>query len=175
MKALDYRIRLALSVTVGLALFLNIVASSSSGFLASPTWHNSIVPVPTVYSPLPTPTPRAKASEKAQWRFAHDVFDKHGSKKPKDQAIGSDMALSAVATTGGYLPDWTRTSDFMVGRVVVGIILPESNGTILPSTENWDANEISFVTTEITQALQLIRADSSSASVACFTMIRSLA
>ena len=57
-------------------------------------------------------------------------------------------------TTNGFAPPWNRTSDFMIGRVVVGIILPESNGAVMPSTENWTSGEISFVTQEVNQALQ---------------------
>jgi hypothetical protein len=138
----------------GFVLLLSIVANSSSGADMASMWYSSIVPVPTFYSPLPTPTPKAKVSEKAKWRFAHDVFDKHDAKKPKDREAGLAESLAVGGTSGGYAPDWTHTSDFMVGRIVVGIILPESNGVISPSVENWDANEISFVTAEINQALQ---------------------
>jgi hypothetical protein len=42
----------------------------------------------------------------------------------------------------------------MIGRVVVGIVLPESNGVISPSLETWDATEITFVRQEVDQALQ---------------------
>ncbi len=155
MKSLAHRVRIVLLMIVGLALLLGIVARGSPGIHISEAWRTSVDPVVAAgYSPLPTPTPKAKVSEKAKWRFAHDVFDKHDAKKPKGQENEALSPLTVGVAAGGYAPDWTRTSDFMVGRVVVGIILPESNGVISPSIENRDATEINFVTEEINQALQ---------------------
>lgn len=40
-------------------------------------------------------------------------------------------------------------SEFMLGTVAVGVILPESNGAIDPSTENWTQTEMDQVTSEV--------------------------
>jgi hypothetical protein len=50
-------------------------------------------------------------------------------------------------------PDYWETSEYMIGSVAVGIILPESNGTIDPSTEDWTDEEIEKVLNEIDHAL----------------------
>jgi hypothetical protein len=42
----------------------------------------------------------------------------------------------------------------MIGRVAVGIILPESNDVISPSLENWNSAEVDFIRQEVNQALQ---------------------
>lgn len=99
-----------------------------------------VSPLIPVRSPLATPTVRRVVSDNTKWLFAHDVVD-----NPHE----------VMRSTGdGFAPAWNRTSDFMIGRVVVGIILPESNGTVMPSTEDWTSEEISFVTQETNQALQ---------------------
>lgn len=99
-----------------------------------------VSPLAPFRSPLATPTVRRVVPDDTKWLFAHDVVDN------PHEAMRS--------TADGFAPAWNRTSDFMIGRVVVGIILPESNGAILPSTEDWTSEEISFVTQEINQALQ---------------------
>lgn len=99
-----------------------------------------VSPLAPFRSPLATPTDRRVVTDDTKWLFAHDVVD-----NPYE---------TMRFTTNGFAPPWNRTSDFMIGRVVVGIILPESNGAVMPSTENWTSREISFVTQEVNQALQ---------------------
>jgi hypothetical protein len=50
-------------------------------------------------------------------------------------------------------PGTNQTSEFMVGNIAVGIILPESNGATDPQTENWDAARMTQVTNEIQAAM----------------------
>ena len=50
-------------------------------------------------------------------------------------------------------PDDTQTSEFLIGRVAVGIVLPESDGGIDASTEDWTDDERGLVLSEITAAL----------------------
>jgi parallel beta-helix repeat protein len=52
-------------------------------------------------------------------------------------------------------PNWADAwlNQFMIGSVAVSIILPESNGTIDPSTEDWTDEEIENVTSKIQFAL----------------------
>jgi len=50
-------------------------------------------------------------------------------------------------------PGYTETSEYFIGRVAVGIILPESDGSVDPSTEDWTEDERTLVLSEITAAL----------------------
>jgi hypothetical protein len=50
-------------------------------------------------------------------------------------------------------PSYYQTSEYFIGRVVVSIILPESDGGIDPSSEDWTASERTLVLSEITAAL----------------------
>ena len=99
-----------------------------------------VSPLAPFRSPLATPTDRRVVSDDTKWLFAHDVVD--------------NLHEVMRSTADGFAPPWDRTSDFMIGRVVVGIILPESNGAAMPSTEDWTSGEIPFVTQEVNQALQ---------------------
>ncbi len=50
-------------------------------------------------------------------------------------------------------PGYTETSEYFIGRVAVGIVLPESDGSVDPSTEDWTEDERALVLSEITAAL----------------------
>jgi hypothetical protein len=50
-------------------------------------------------------------------------------------------------------PGFNQVSEFMVGKVAVGIIIPESNGAIDPSTENWSTSRMNNVVAEIQAAM----------------------
>jgi hypothetical protein len=50
-------------------------------------------------------------------------------------------------------PSYYQTSEYFIGRVVVSIILPESDGSIDPSSEDWTETERTLVLSEITAAL----------------------
>lgn len=52
-----------------------------------------------------------------------------------------------------HVPGYYDVSSFMAGRVAVGIILPESNGTIDPQTENWSDARKDQVVNEIVAAM----------------------
>jgi hypothetical protein len=53
----------------------------------------------------------------------------------------------------GFTPGYYQTSEYFIGRVAVGIVLPESDGSLDPSTENWTEAERGLVLSEITAAL----------------------
>ncbi len=55
--------------------------------------------------------------------------------------------------TSDPTPGYTETSEYFVGRVAVGIVLPESDGSADPSTEDWTEDERALVLSEITAAL----------------------
>ncbi len=50
-------------------------------------------------------------------------------------------------------PGYTETSEYFIGRVAVGIVLPESDGRVDSSTEDWTEAERALVLSEITAAL----------------------
>jgi hypothetical protein len=51
------------------------------------------------------------------------------------------------------IPGYTETSEYFIGRVAVGIVLPESDGSLDPSTEDWTEAERTLVLSKITAAL----------------------
>ncbi len=51
------------------------------------------------------------------------------------------------------LPGFKQTSEFFIGSVAVGIVLPQSDGSIEPSTEEWTDEERTTVISEIVAAL----------------------
>ena len=61
--------------------------------------------------------------------------------------------LLASVSDGDPTPDSIETSEYLIGRVAVGIVLPESDGSADPSTEDWSADERALVLSEITAAL----------------------
>lgn len=60
----------------------------------------------------------------------------------------SDVMAQATATAPGYY----QTSDYMIGDIAVGIVLPESDGSGDPSTEDWTVEERQLVYQEIVAA-----------------------
>ena len=96
------------------------------------------LPPPSLFwSPLLLPEALGPTGESP---LAHDVIDR-------------DVGTGRLSPNG-FAPGWGRTSDFMIGRIVVGIVLPDSNGEFMDSTEDWDQAEIDFVRQEIQEALQ---------------------
>jgi len=61
--------------------------------------------------------------------------------------------VQGSAEASAFTPDPTQTSEFMIGRIAVGIVLPESDGSVDETTETWTAGERSQVLSEITAAL----------------------
>lgn len=62
-----------------------------------------------------------------------------------------DNQVMSTAEAGDE-PGYYQTSEFMIGRVAVGIVLPESDGSIDPSTEDWTEEEREQVYSEIVAA-----------------------
>ncbi len=97
-------------------------------------------PVRPLISPL---LPTRVVSERTRRLFARDVTSWSTSQQAAPLTFMSPLQV----------PSPSRTSDFMIGRVAVGIILPESNGVISPSLENWNSTEVDFIKQEVNQAL----------------------
>jgi hypothetical protein len=68
---------------------------------------------------------------------------------PSDYAQGK---FDLSAQSGDFTPGYYQTSDYMIGDVAVGIILPESDGSGDPSTEDWTTAERQLVYNEIVAA-----------------------
>lgn len=49
---------------------------------------------------------------------------------------------------------WEDTSEYMLGDVLVTVVLPESDGTIDPSTEDWTPEHIAAVKQKVSEGLQ---------------------
>jgi len=62
-------------------------------------------------------------------------------------------------------PGYYETSEFLLGSMAVGVILPESNGAIDPNTEDWTELEESKIITRITNALNWLKAYNPSANI----------
>ena len=65
------------------------------------------------------------------------------------QADSAPRLLAAQSITPGYY----QTSEFMAGKIAVGIIFPESNGLSDPNLENWDNARMNTVITKIQSAM----------------------
>ena len=70
-----------------------------------------------------------------------------------DALLPPPPAHMPQSTGGDPTPGYVETSEFMIGTVAVGIILPESDGRVDSSTEDWTEEERSLVLSEITSAL----------------------
>lgn len=67
--------------------------------------------------------------------------------------LPSSERIAASAQDSNPTPDARQTSEFFIGRVAVGVLMPESDGSIDPSTEDWTAEERQAAMSEITAAL----------------------
>ena len=63
-------------------------------------------------------------------------------------------ALQAQAAAASLTPGFNQTSEFMLGSVAVGLILPESDGTIDPNLTDWTVEQRARVLDEVTQGLE---------------------
>lgn len=70
-----------------------------------------------------------------------------------DDAFVAPAPLTSLATADDPTPGYDETSEYFIGRVAVGLILPESDGSVDASAEDWTAEERALVRDEITAAL----------------------
>jgi len=63
------------------------------------------------------------------------------------------VKTNPITFTDFLHPDYYETSEFLIGSIAVGVIFPESNGSVDPSTEDWTSVEESLVISKITTAL----------------------
>ena len=76
-------------------------------------------------------------------------------------------ALRAHATTdiSSLAPGFYQTSEYMIGRVAVGVILPESTGGIDPNLNDWSAEQRNNVLNEVAAGLNWWTAQSPEANL----------
>lgn len=75
---------------------------------------------------------------------------------PSDAFVAPDVpptGRSKIASSSTVTPGYYETSEYMAGRVAVGIVLVESNGSVDTSTEDWTADEKQQVFSEIVAGL----------------------
>ncbi len=96
-----------------------------------------------VWNALLTPEPPVATGESLDTLEAELVGDAMVAPAPQTmQTLDSDLT-----------PGYTETSEYMIGRVAVGIVLPESDGSVDDSAEDWSEDERALVLSEITAAL----------------------
>lgn len=80
----------------------------------------------------------------APWQAGLPVLRQTGAPPPAGDIppIAGDMLHAPQSAIPG-------TSEYMIGRVAVGVILPESDGSADPSTEDWTDDEVALVLREI--------------------------
>ena len=99
----------------------------------------------------------------AIWRQTKTELQTTSTSHP-DDSIGSpligDIRQTKPAIEGIHpqelqasTPGYTQTSEFMAGKIAVGIILPESNGSYDASTENWSELHKNLVISKIQNAM----------------------
>ena len=71
--------------------------------------------------------------------FPNDALDPLVNGEPLGEGLKSPPQLNALANPGQY-----QVSEFMIGRVAIGVVLPESTGT--NSTEDWSNADPNYPT-----------------------------
>lgn len=92
---------------------------------------------------LPAQTPDAASSTET---LGEPLIN--DTRQPVLPSLPSEASQETAVSAGYY-----QTSEFMAKRIAVGIILPESNGALDPSTENWNADAMNKVIIEIQQGM----------------------
>ncbi len=79
---------------------------------------------------------------------------------------------SSIANLAGVadLPGYYDTSEYMIGTVAVGLILPESNGATDASTEDWTDAETTTVVNEVQAALDWLESQAPPAAQLNFVL-----
>ena len=78
-----------------------------------------------------------------------------GAELTNDAMLPPDLPeMLSQSTASDPTPGFYQTSEFMIGRVAVGIVLVESDGTVDPSTEDWTDEEKALVYSEIVAATE---------------------
>lgn len=68
-------------------------------------------------------------------------------------APGSTSSASIAATAAALAPSYHQTSEFMLGKVAVGIVMPQCTGTIDQCSETWNQTTINQVVSQVNSAM----------------------
>lgn len=68
----------------------------------------------------------------------------------------SSTAALAAAPASALAPGYYQTSEFMLGKVTVGIVMPQCNGTIDKCTESWSSARMDQVYNQIVTAQSVL-------------------
>lgn len=86
-----------------------------------------------------------------------DLIIQHDARIPPDAdlvlASRDASAKRLLNAAAGAAPGYYQTSDYLVGQVAVGLILPESDGSREAQSEDWREEEIREVRTQVQKAL----------------------
>ncbi len=74
-----------------------------------------------------------------------------GAKLPNDVKLVSPSPAGEIAILG--LPSADQTSEYLAGSVQVDLFLPESDGSLDPSSENWSTTRRDQVVSEVTAGI----------------------
>ena len=80
-----------------------------------------------------------------------------------------ESKIQTIPVIDDPTPGYWETSEYMIGSVAVGIIFPESNGTIDPSTEDWTETEEQQITNKVNDALDWWASQNPDANVSFVT------
>jgi hypothetical protein len=71
----------------------------------------------------------------------------------KGSMQAEQLIVQLVSPSSSLSPNYYETSEYLIGRVAVGVILLESNGNIDPATESWSSPRESEVISQIQNGL----------------------
>lgn len=94
---------------------------------------------------------------RAQAVSDQDLTIHHDARLPPDAAavLAARRAAAGEAQSVAVnaAPGYYQTSDYLIGQVAVGLILPESDGRLEAQSEDWTAAEVQEVRTGVQKAL----------------------
>lgn len=98
-------------------------------------------------------TPRTRSADKVSGlNEATDDLNMLQSELVGD-AFTPPAPLASLSDDSDPTPNYAETSEYFIGRVAVGIILPQSDGSVDPSSERWTLEERALVLEKIAAAL----------------------
>ena len=117
-----------------------LIGTVPEGTALPPTARVYRTPAPTGPS---TNQDASTASAIAVWNrsLAHKDVTAPGPGNPSPETVAHDVILPRDTASATAAPDSERTSAFLIGRVAVAVVLPESSGATDPSTEDWTPAE----------------------------------
>ena len=92
-------------------------------------------------------------------------YESVGFRTREDEAAAKALATDASKRVSSVGDPANYTSAYMSGEIVVGVLMPESNGTSNPNIEDWTAAEMNQDRTWITTGLDRFQTDCPTANI----------